>query len=248
MTPEFLMDGRVVITSLFGGKSRLVVAKVGEDPKPFIQTSEQTTGPTTAVGRDQIAFLIGSPGSRTIAVASISDGRIVKRFDKLKNVPVAQLASDPAGNTLYYVTGGKIWSLARSGNAEPHFVRNGDSVTVDPGGGSLLIQLREKDDIRLVRLPLNGGNEEPLSLPGVRFAPVPLTAHSIRADGSILASLAVGAWDWPAAVLHPDSGKVERIFLQPSVDIHSSSWTTDGHILLGGYSTESALWQFKLKN
>ena len=95
---------------------------------------------------------------------------------------------------------------------------------------------------------MNGGNEEPLSIPGIRLAPVPFTTHSIRADGSILASLAVGAWDWPAAVLHPDTGKVERISPQPSVDIHASSWTPDGHIQLGGYGTESALWQFKPKN
>ena len=131
-------------------------------------------------------------------------------------------------------------------NAESRLVRNGDNVAVDPGGKYLVIQLIEKDNVRLVRMPLDGQPEEPLSFPGVRFAPVSFTARSIRTDGVILASLAVGAWDWQAALLHPGTGKVDRISLPSSLDVHYSSWTPDGHILLAGYLTEATLWRFRI--
>ena len=123
-----------------------------------------------------------------------------------------------------------------------------DSFALDPTGQYMVIQLNESDSVRLVRVPLNGGPEQMLNFPGVRLAEAPIAANAIRSDGVILKSLAVSSWYWAAGLLHPDTGKVDRITLPSPLDVHYPIWGPDGRILLFGFLDEGTLWRFKLKN
>ncbi len=75
-------DGRIIVTTVVGGRRRLVVARPGEDPTPFAQTTEETSGPVAIIGKDEVAFVIGSGTSRKVAAASASDGRVIRRLQK----------------------------------------------------------------------------------------------------------------------------------------------------------------------
>src|SRR5260370_236182 len=62
----------------------LLIAKPGEEARPLIQTSEQTSPPVTLLGNNEMAFLLGKHGAQTIAVASLSDGRILRHIGGAK--------------------------------------------------------------------------------------------------------------------------------------------------------------------
>lgn len=240
-----MADGRMIVTTLVGGRRRLVVAKPGEDPFPFAQTTEETSGPVTMIGKDEVAFVIGSGPSRKVAIASAADGRLIRRLAQIDGAIIQELASSPDSKTLYYAATGKIWATPSNGEGEPRLIRDGDSFAVDPAGKYVVVQLNEKDSVRLVRVFLDGTPEQPLIFPGVRLASIPIAANAVRADGVILKSLAVSSWDWAAGLLHPGTGKVERISLRSSLDVHYPTWSSDGRILLFGYLSEGTLWRFK---
>jgi len=238
-------DGRTTVTSLAGGRRRLLAGKPGESPVPFAQTAEETSGPAVMVGKDGLAFLIGRRGSQKLAIASAMDGRIIRRFDKIDGGAIQQLAAAPDGKTLYYAAGGKIWSASSSGAGDPLAMRDGDGVAVDRNGNYLIVQLNEQDGVRLVRLPLDGSPEQKLEFPGTRLAQIPISANAVRADGVIVKAVAVGTWEWSAALLHPDTGKVEPITLRSGFDVHYPGWTPDGQLVIAGLLTEGTLWRFK---
>jgi hypothetical protein len=188
-----------------------------------------------------VAFVIGSGDTRQVAVASITDGRIVRRVAGIDGHSVASIAPSPDGKTLYFVTAGKVWSVPAVGG-EAKFIRDGDSVAADPNGRYLVVQLNEADAIRLVHVPLDGQPERPLSFPGVPFAQVPITPNAIRGDGAIVKSLGT-SWFWELGVLHPDTGKVDRLPL-PELDVHYPGWTSNGDIVVSTFPIQSSLWRF----
>jgi eukaryotic-like serine/threonine-protein kinase len=238
-----LPDGRILITNLVGGHRRLMAANAGQDPIPFVQTMEESSGPVTLVSNTEVAFVIGAGTSRKIAIAAASDGRVIRRLDKIDAAAIYELASD--GKTLYYGAAGKIWAVASNGDGQARMIRDGDGFALDPRGNSLIVQLNETDSVRLVRVPLGGGEETMLNFPGVRLAEAPIAANAIRPDGAIIKSLAVSSWYWAPAILHPDTGKVDRISLPSLLDVHYPTWTADGRILLFGFLDEGTLWRFK---
>ncbi len=46
----------------------------------LLESSDESTGPAAKVGADAVAFLLGPEGSRHIAIATLREGRIVRRF------------------------------------------------------------------------------------------------------------------------------------------------------------------------
>jgi hypothetical protein len=179
---------------------------------------------------------------RQIAIASVSDGRILRRLTKVTS-EVSVLAASPDGQTLYYIANRQLWSVPAA-DGEPRMMRRADSVAVDPHGKYLIVELWEKDGGHLVRVPLDGKPDTPLSFPGVRLAAA-LTPNAIRADGAILSSLAVSNFTWGLGLLHPDTGKTEQIPLDPSFDVHQPGFLPDGRIQVAGYGSNGALWRFK---
>ena len=236
-----LPDGRVVLTLGTGGRRHLVVAEAGKEPVRLLNTNELSTAPVTAAGPGQIAFLIGPDPDRTIAIASVSNRRVLRRipFDK---GPVSALASTPDGKTLFCAAGGKIWSIPESG--EPRAVRDGDHVAVDPEGHYLVVQVTEASIIHLFRMPLNGGVEREIQLTGEERPAFEMGPDAVGKDGRILMPMGTSTWYWPAGVIEPSSGRFGRIPVERILDYHALGWTADGMVVATGLGLSSKLWKF----
>ena len=157
-----LPDGRAVWTEVNGGRSRVMVVGAGKDPVPLVSTTEETSGPMTAVGAGSVAFMVGSKGRPAIGLATLANGRITRQFPFDKGF-VGGLAASPDGNTIYAVAEGLVWAVPVGGEA-PHKIRNGDGVTVDIATQSLVIFVQQPGNNRLIRIPLTGGPER--EIPG----------------------------------------------------------------------------------
>jgi hypothetical protein len=195
------------------------------------------------VGKQDVAFLLGA--SRTLAIASAADGRIVRRLEHAHGGAIGHIAALPDGKTLFYAAAGKIWSIAASDDAKPVEMRDGESVAVDPRGDALVIQLNEPNNVRFVRHPLAGGPDQPLSFGGVRPATSPIAPNAIGPNGVILKNANyTDSWVWNLALLHPDTGKAQRVVL-PLRDVQSAGWTDSGQIVVFAARTSCTIWRLR---
>jgi len=241
-----IADGRVFLDLIVAGRSRLLLAKPGGDAVPFIATKEETSGPACPVGDGEVAFLLGPHGNTVVAVASISDGRVVRRLQGIKGSGIENLVASRDGKTLYYVSSNTVWAIP-STDGEPRRIGPGDAVTTDPHGKDLIVQLREKEGVRLARVPDSGGSEEPIALQGaLRLAPVEMNSSAIDKDGRALVSIATpDNWFYGAGILDMRSGKLNKIPLNFTGDVVGLGWQSDGRILASGWPLKAKLWRFR---
>ena len=240
-----LPDGRVLLPSLIAGRNRLLAVTPRQDPIPWLDTREETASPAALVGTLEVAFLLGTPPEQTIAVASIADGRIVRRLKGAKGVAITSLAASPDGKTLYYTASGTVWAIP-SADGDPRKIHAGDAVAADPRGPDLIVKLQEKEGIRLVRIPLSGGQEQPIPVQGeFRLTPLALSPSAVGKDGRIVLGVSVrDSWYWPPAILDPATGKVERIPMYEA-DYDFPGWTSDGRIMAVALPVRSGIWRFR---
>lgn len=78
IAPTVMPDGRVLFTATVNGRRRLLGARPRANPQPFVQTTEETSGPVVMVGSSEVAFLLGAGPAAQLAIASAADGRIVR--------------------------------------------------------------------------------------------------------------------------------------------------------------------------
>ena len=241
-----LPDGRVLIPTVLAGQERLLVAAPGKGLLPFVDTQEETAVPVAMVGQQAVAFLIGSGPDRAIAIASLPDGRIVRRLKGATGV-VDSLASSPLGETLYFVSSGAVWELPTSDGA-PRKIRAGDGVVVDPRNGDLIVKLNGPGRIRLLRLPTAGGPEReiPFRTREIGLTPVPLSPNAVGQDGRmVLQVFTLDSWFYGVAMLDPESGEVERIPAQYAGDIAVPGWADRGQIVSIGIPLRASVWRFQ---
>jgi serine/threonine protein kinase len=221
-----LPDGRVVWAERNASRTRLILVEPGKDPSPLINTSEETAGPMTPVGSDQLAFMVGTPPRHTIALAALSNGRITRRlpFDQ---GAVTGLAASPDSKTLYCLAGGMVWAVPLAGG-EPRKIRTGDGIAVDAATQSLVIEVREPPNSRLVRVPLSGGPEQ--EIVGPFHLGYYIDAGSIR-NGKLVAPMGAPTWYWPPGIFDLATGKSARIPLDYVSDFHHMTGTPDGRII-----------------
>jgi len=237
-----LSDGRVVLPQRAGGHLRLLVVEAGKDPVPLVNTSEETTGPVTSAGPGAAAFLIGPEPRRTIALADVASGRIIRRVPLAKGRITSLAAADR--KTIYAVADGVVWAVP-TGAGEHRRVLAGDEVVVDASGQSLFGEFAESGNTKLVRVPANGGAEQTVPLdPAFRLASS-LTAGGAGPDGRVLSPLGAPTWYWPPGLIDPATGRVTRIPVDFTADTHLMSWTPDGHILSLSLGLESTIWKFQ---
>ncbi len=241
-----LPDGRVVFDSMVAGRARLLVARPGGEATPFIQTKEETSLPACLVGESELAFLLGPPGKAVVAAASLADGRIVRRLEAIPANEVTDLAASPDRKTLYYVVSGTVWAIAASGG-QPRQIGPGDAVAPDPNGKDLIVQLIEKEGIRLMRVPVSGGAGEPIPIQSaLRLAPSPISPNAVGKDGRIALSIAPpDSWFFGVGILDPRSGKLERVPINFTGDFIAPGWLADGRILSSAWPLRGALWRFQ---
>lgn len=244
-SPFQTADGSVLVQSMIAGRSRLQLAKPGGDAVSFIATKEETSGPACLLGKDKVAFLLGAQGKQVVSVASIADGRIVQRLTNVQGSEVTHLVASNDGSTLYYVARRTVWAIPAT-DGQPQRIGPGDSVVADPDGKDLIVQLREKDGVRLVRVPVSGGAEEPIPMQSpLRLSPTNIGSGAVGKDGLALLSIAApDNWFYGAAILNLRNGRFERVPLNFAGDILEMSWQGDGRIISEGWPTKSRLWRF----
>jgi len=237
-----LPDGRAVATVPTNGRPHLVAMEAGHDPVSLVNTIEETRSPATAVGKSQIAFLIGNRPHRTIALADTANGRITRRipFDK---GPIHSLAASPDGRVLYCSAGGNVWSIPLV-RGEPKSLRAGDHVAADPAGKYLVIDVVESPVIRLIRFPLDGSPEQEIRINGPLRPANLIGPNAIGKDGRLVMALGSAYWYWPAGVLDPTTGHFTRVPADRLLDYHVLGWTPDGKIMGVGLDLSSRMWKF----
>ncbi len=244
--PAVLPDGRVLMMSQFSGRKRLIASKPGQDGSPFVETDEETSIPMAVLGDKHVAFLVGSGANSLIAIATNSDGRIVRRLSETKGLAIITLAASPDGRTLYYASDGNIWAISAEGGV-PRKVTKGDSMAPDPNGRELVVQRQEKDAARLFRVRVEGGEERPIPLSGdVKLFNSPISPDAVRADGRLaLAISSLDSWWLSLGIYTPAGGRLEKLPVHYTGDIFAPGWTKDGRILAAGLQMRSSIWRFQ---
>ncbi len=160
-SPVQLPDGGMLIPNQVLGRRRLLIAAPDGQLKPFLDPAEQATPPATLVGENLVAFLSGSVGQPSmITVATMPEGRIVRRLEETKGIAPQGLVASPDGKTLYYVNAGSFFSVDVEGG-KPRNLRPANGVAVDPRGPnpSLVVQVNGLDGVKLFHVPLDGSSE-----------------------------------------------------------------------------------------
>jgi Tol biopolymer transport system component len=242
-----LSDGSVVTSARSARGRQLVVFVAGKESAPFVDSDEETRTPASMVGATHLAFVIGRGASETIALASVADRRITRRLSGPKGADITAIAASPDGKTIYYTAGGSVWTVAAD-DGPSHKLRPGDRVAVDARNQDLIVGLNEREGVRLVRVPIAGGPEQPIKVQaGVRVGGPDgvLSSTSVGKDGRILTWIASPAsWFLSAGVIDPRTGHVETINLGYDADMPSPGWTPDGRVLILAHPMRSTLWRF----
>jgi serine/threonine protein kinase len=238
LTP--LPDGRVVVASGAAGRDRLLAVGRQTPPVPLVETDENTRGPVTVLDNTQAALMIGT--APDIAVVAIADGRLVRRM-KAPSPNIEALAASPDGTTMYYAAGGSIWAMPSSGG-EPRKMAAGDSVTVDPDSGDLIVKLDEAGRFRLTRVT-PGGAQQSIDISGdMRLTYRPLMPGAIRGQRLLLPLATQDSWPWHIGVLDLRTRTMIKLRRDNLADYHLVTWGADGRILALALGLQTSLWRF----
>ncbi len=249
MHPVQFADGRVLLPSLTSGRRRLLVASPGEALRPFLDSTEQSSPPVALVGKGEVALVGGgfsASAPPVLLLASVADGRILRRFDQTKGTGYSALSVSADEKTLYAVESGWISSIDLATGAVRR-LRPGNGVAADPTQPSLVVQLNDKTGVHLVRAPLSGSPDVPIPIPAdVRLSTSPIAGNAVGKDGRIVLSILAkdGVFSGPA-ILDPATGKLEKVPVQYEGDILPSSWAREGSLLGMGVGLKSDLWRFR---
>jgi hypothetical protein len=234
-------DGEVLLSQPTGGKRQLSAMRPGGAPHVLVNTAEQTTFPATIFG-DHVAFNIGSGDGKRIALASLGDGRVLRRY---KSRSDAGLSASPDGKTIYYSFAGGIWAQPVAGG-EPIRITDGEDVVVDPTGQHLYVKRSRKGVQAMFRLSVRGTDPEELLMPsGYQLGFPPLSPAAVDARGRILVTVVSQSFYYKAALLDPATKSFTLIPIAIEGDIAGAGWTPDGHVLVDGDRYLLTLWRYQ---
>jgi serine/threonine protein kinase len=244
--PVEFPDGRLLLPTLISGRPRLLLGSPGGSFSPLSETREETTTPMARVGSDEVALMVGSPPSRALAIASVKDGRIIRRFEATEGKAITALATSPDGESLYYVSSGTVWSVP-SKDGTPRKICAGDGMAVDPNGKDLIVYLNEQEKVRLVRVPLSGGPQQEIQVrSGIPLSPFSLGPSAVNEYGKALVGIApVDSWFFGVAILDLATGELKGVPLNYLGDIDIPGWASDGRILATADPMRAHLWRFR---
>jgi len=249
-SPVQLPNGAVLVPTQVLGRRRLLLAGHGAELKPFLDSAEQATPPAAVLG-DKLAFLSGNVGQPPlITIASLADGRIVKRLEASSGAAPQSLAASPDGKTLYYIDAGSLFAIDTDGG-NPRKLHAASAVAVDlhTAPPSLVLQVGDRNGVRLFRTDLAGARELPLPYQSaLRLASLPLSTSAVAPDGRIAITVtSADSWFHQAAILDPVTGGVEPVPVAFDGDIVYPAWGRDGSLLGTGVSIRSSLWRFQVQ-
>ena len=233
--------GDMLIDSSSWGLRRLAAIRPGGEPRLLVETSQESGLPATIFG-DNVAFVLGTGDQRRIAVASLRDGHIFRRFSARSDGGLAAL---PDGKTLYYTLGGTVWAQAVEGG-EPRRISEGIDVVIDPSGRYLYVKRSHKGRLALYRVPAGGGTAEELPLPPrYHIAEPALSSSAVDSHGRILVTVISGSFYYKTAILDPEQKKFSTVPISIEGDAVGAGWTPDGRILARGQRYFLTLWRYR---
>jgi streptogramin lyase len=230
-TDSFTMvapGGEVLLTMTGGGKRQLAAVRPGSDPQVLVETTEDTALPATIFG-GSVAFVIGSGDQRRIAIASLRDGRVLRRFSTRSDMG---MAASPDGKTLYYAFSGAVWAQPVAGG-EPKRITEGIDVAVDPRGECLY--LKRQGVMGIVRIPVVGSGAEELPMPAEFHLAYPgLSPAAVDARGRVLVPVvSAHSFYFQTAILDPAAKSFTLVPMRIDGDSGPAGWAPDGRILAG---------------
>jgi eukaryotic-like serine/threonine-protein kinase len=235
--------GDVLLTLPGWGRQRLAAVRPGGEPQVLVETSEDTTLPATTFGGN-VAFVIGTGDQRRIAMASLRDGRVLRRFSSRSD---NGMAASPDGGTLYYSFSGAIWAQSVAGG-EPKRIADGMDVTLDPKGQYLYVKRSRNGLLGIVRIPVAGGDAEELPLSPDYHVVIPsgLSPAAVDAHGRILVSVvSKHSFYYETAILDPVSKSFTLVPIGIDGDAAMAGWAPDGRILARGHRYLFSLWHYQ---
>ena len=245
LSMSFLPNGDALYTGLAGGKQRLTMSRPGTEPRVLIETEEETSVPAAAVGSGSIVFIAGSGDDRRIAIATLRDGRIVKRFGS-RATSVGSITATPDAKTIYYASSGFIWAQPVAGG-DPRKITEGTDAALDTTSEHLYVKRNRAGTIELFRVSLAGRGEEQLPIPAEYHLAVPaLTSTAVDARGRILVTvLSAHSFYYRPAILDPVAKSFTVVPVAYDGDLSVPAWTAEGKIAANGSRYTSWLWRYR---
>jgi len=236
--------GDVLEAQPSAGKQRLVLLHPGSDARVLVESNEDAGVPATIFGGN-IAFVLGDGDAQRIALASLRDGHLIRRFSTRSD---GGLSASPDGNTLYYSFSGGIWAQPVAGG-EPRRITDGIDVTLDPAGRYLYIKRVANGVMSLARMPTTGGAAEEVPIPaGYHIADTPLSPAAVDARGRVLVTVVLDhSFYYHIAIWDP---ALKAFTLAPRVidgDSARAGWSSDGRIVALGERYLFSLWHYRRK-
>jgi len=237
-------DGSLLFSAVFAGHTRIAMALPGGELTPVSETREVADALSiTKAGERAVAFPLGPQGKRVIAIASLPDGRIVRRL-RAPGDEVQSLASSPDGRRIFFVSGRTVWSVPAEGG-EPTKIGEGDHVAA--GADEVVVELNANDGFHLLQVPLAGGEpvKVPLS-PVAALTPVSLSSASVGPGGRVLVKVnEPRIWFYRMATVDLKTGRLDLIPVDYGGDVWFPGWTPDGKIVATGVQYSFSLWQMR---
>jgi hypothetical protein len=230
-----------------GGKRHLKIFRAEVGSRNLLESSEESFLPAARVGNGSLAFMLGPQEAPHIAIATLREGRIVKRFS-FNAAAVTSIAATPDGDKLYYCDHGKVWWIsAKDENGKPVLVTEGDSIAIDAASKYLYIKRMQKGQRELVRMPLAGGQVEALAIPPeYTISDDELSPAAADASGRILFEVdSADSWYERIAIIDPSRKTFAVIPTAFSGDVWMPGWLSDGRIAAIGARLDCAMWRYK---
>jgi hypothetical protein len=119
-------------------------------------------------------------------------------------------------------------------------------MPADAGGRDLIISLQDKDAIRLERLPVEGGDPQPIKLQDdLRIPGTCLTSSMVGPGGRIVAEIASPAeWAYRIGMIDPHGGKLSLIPVNFEGETLAPIWTRAGKLVSMGSVMGFSIWRF----
>ena len=188
--------GEVLLTLTGWGKQRLAAVRPGSEPRGIGGNLRRTPRFPATIFGGNVAFVIGTGDQRRIAIASLRDGRVLRRFSTRSD---NGMAASPDGNTLYYSFSGAIWAQPVAGG-EPKRITEGIDVTLDPKGEYLYVKRAGKGLMGII--PDSGGGRRCGGVAGAGGIPRGLSWALAGRGGCARADPGVGGFE--SQLLLPD--------------------------------------------
>ena len=234
---------------LEGGKRHLKVFRAGIGSRNLLESSQESSSPAARLGAASVAFLSGPENARRVTIATLREGRVVKKFG-FDASSVKSIAATPDGERLYYCDHSQVWWIGTKSEegTKPTQVTEGDSIAIDGAGKYLYVKRTRGGHRELVRMPLDGGAAETLAIPAdYVVSDDQLSPAAVDGAGRILFEVdSADSWYEHVALIDP-TRKTFAVVPTPgfSGDIWTPGWQSDGRIAAVGARLDSALWRYR---